>query len=118
MKPSYAIQYISTVMCLRIPQAKSLELFANYLVSSAGQKLLQRMTRANRGNTAEILKESKAYFASIPEAKDFQEYERAFPAHTFALATGAYKDIEEVMSSQKDLVEILVKLKPLAVIKG
>jgi len=33
-------------------------------------------------------------------------------------APSAYKDIDIVMENQKDLVEILVKLKPLAVIKG
>ena len=33
-------------------------------------------------------------------------------------ASGAYKDIEEVMEAQEDLVEILVKLTPLGVIKG
>jgi len=33
-------------------------------------------------------------------------------------ATGAYKDIGIVMDNQKDLVEILVELKPMAVIKG
>lgn len=33
-------------------------------------------------------------------------------------APGAYKDISEVMENQKDLVEVLVELTPLAVIKG
>jgi tRNA-splicing ligase RtcB len=33
-------------------------------------------------------------------------------------AAGAYKDIDIVMEEQKDLVEIIVKLEPLAVIKG
>ena len=33
-------------------------------------------------------------------------------------APSAYKDIQEVMANQKDLVEILVELTPLAVIKG
>jgi tRNA-splicing ligase RtcB (3'-phosphate/5'-hydroxy nucleic acid ligase) len=33
-------------------------------------------------------------------------------------APGAYKDIDVVMSEQEDLVEILVKLEPLAVVKG
>jgi tRNA-splicing ligase RtcB len=33
-------------------------------------------------------------------------------------APGAYKDIDAVMENQKDLVEIIVKLEPLAVIKG
>lgn len=33
-------------------------------------------------------------------------------------ATGAYKDIEEVMNNQRDLVEITTRLRPLAVVKG
>ena len=33
-------------------------------------------------------------------------------------ASGAYKDISTVMNNQKDLVEIVVELQPLAVIKG
>jgi tRNA-splicing ligase RtcB len=33
-------------------------------------------------------------------------------------APGAYKDIDAVMKNQRDLVNISVKLKPLAVIKG
>lgn len=33
-------------------------------------------------------------------------------------APGAYKDIEEVMENQLDLVEVVTKLKPLAVVKG
>jgi len=38
--------------------------------------------------------------------------------HDLDEAAGAYKDIEICMEEQKDLVEILVKLKPLAVVKG
>ena len=33
-------------------------------------------------------------------------------------AAGAYKNIDEVMENQKDLVKIILKLQPLAVIKG
>lgn len=33
-------------------------------------------------------------------------------------ASGAYKDIEKVMENQKDLVKIVTKLSPLAVVKG
>ena len=33
-------------------------------------------------------------------------------------AAGAYKDIDEVMENQLDLVEVVICLKPLAVIKG
>lgn len=91
MKPEDAIKYINSVMSLRVPQAKSLKLFANYLQSPAGQKLLLRMKKETRSNTAEILKESKEYFSAIPESRDFQEFERKFPAYTFALATGVGK---------------------------
>lgn len=43
---------------------------------------------------------------AIKEIKDLDE------------ASGAYKDINEVMENQKDLVDILVELTPLGVIKG
>ena len=33
-------------------------------------------------------------------------------------APGAYKDIDVVMNNQKDLIKVLVKLHPLASIKG
>jgi tRNA-splicing ligase RtcB len=33
-------------------------------------------------------------------------------------ASGAYKDIDTVMEEQKDLVDIKIKLTPMAVIKG
>ena len=33
-------------------------------------------------------------------------------------ASGAYKDIDEVMANQADLVEIVHKLTPLGVVKG
>ena len=33
-------------------------------------------------------------------------------------APGSYKDIEKVMECQADLVEIMVKLRPLVVVKG
>lgn len=38
--------------------------------------------------------------------------------HDLDEASGAYKDIKTVMDNQKDLVKILVELKPLAVVKG
>lgn len=91
MNPEEAIKYINGAMSLRVPQAKSLELFADYLKSTAGQKVLSRMKKSTRGNTSEILSESKEYFATIPEAKEFEEFERSFPTYTFALATGVGK---------------------------
>ncbi len=50
--------------------------------------------------------EEQGVIHSIRNEKDLDE------------APGAYKDIEEVMENQKDLVDILVELKPLAVVKG
>ncbi|MDO8566107.1 MAG: DEAD/DEAH box helicase family protein [Candidatus Moranbacteria bacterium] len=91
MRPEEALKYLNGAMSLHAPQVKSLELFAHYLQSPAGQKLLLRMKKEVRGNTAEILAESKAYFSTVPEAREFEEYERAFPAYTFALATGVGK---------------------------
>lgn len=38
--------------------------------------------------------------------------------HDLDEASGAYKPIDEVMEEQKDLVDIIVKLTPLAVVKG
>ena len=48
----------------------------------------------------------KGILHNITDKKDLDE------------ASGAYKDIDIVMEEQKDLVKILVKLEPLAVIKG
>lgn len=50
--------------------------------------------------------EEKGILHSIRNQKDLDE------------APGAYKDIDTVMNNQKDLVEIVVKLTPLAVLKG
>ena len=33
-------------------------------------------------------------------------------------APGSYKDIKKVMAQQKDLIDIVVELEPLAVVKG
>lgn len=91
MKPEEALKYIKNAMNLRTPQEKSLHLFANYLQAPAGQKLLSRLKKETRGNLPEILQESKKYFNAIPEAQEFSEFERGFPAYTFALATGVGK---------------------------
>ncbi len=91
MNPEEALKYLNGAMSLRAPQAKSLMLFADYLQSVAGQKLLGRMKKDTRGNLAEILTESKQYFSTIPETQEFEEFERKFPAYTFALATGVGK---------------------------
>ena len=91
MLPEQALGYICGAMSLREPQAKSLRLFASYLQSQAGQKLLSRMKKETRGNLTEILELSKNEFRQIPEAHEFEAFERSFPAYTFALATGVGK---------------------------
>ncbi|MFA6082072.1 MAG: DEAD/DEAH box helicase family protein [Patescibacteria group bacterium] len=91
MTPQEALVYINNAMSLRDPQLKSLEIFANYLQSEAGQRVLARMKKTNRGDTAEILETSREYFSTVPEARGFEEFERKFPAYTFALATGVGK---------------------------
>jgi len=91
MSPEEALKYINGAMSLRIPQAKSLSLFSDYLQSPAGQLLLSRMKKETQASTESILRESKVYFQNIPEASEFQEFERSFPAFTFALATGVGK---------------------------
>jgi len=50
--------------------------------------------------------EDQGILHSIRHTKDLDE------------AAGAYKDIDEVIDNQLDLVEVLVELRPLAVIKG
>lgn len=50
--------------------------------------------------------EGKGILHAIRSQKDMQE------------ATGAYKDIESVISNQHDLVKVRTRLLPVAVIKG
>ena len=50
--------------------------------------------------------DAKGIVHSIRNVKDLDE------------ASGAYKNIDMVMEEQEDLVEIVTKLEPLAVIKG
>jgi tRNA-splicing ligase RtcB len=69
------------------------------------------MSRTKARNELDLTKEQKklndqGIIHSIRNQKDLDE------------ASSAYKDINTVMKNQEDLVEILVKLKPLAVIKG
>ena len=68
-----------------------------------GRKQAQR--ELNLENEIEIM-ESQGIIHDIKTIDDLDE------------AAGAYKDIDVVMGNQKDLVRILVQLKPLAVIKG
>lgn len=71
----------------------------------------RKMSRMKAKQTLELSKvqeemESKGIVHGISNVNDLDE------------APGAYKDIDVVMEEQKDLVETLVKLRPLAVVKG
>ena len=73
----------------------------------AGRSLGRRQARRQLDLHEEIQRlEQKGIIHSIKKVKDLDE------------ASSAYKDISKVMNNQKDLVEILVELKPLAVVKG
>ncbi len=95
LNADFALKYINSAMNLRKPQFKSLELFADYLKSEVGQKMLSRLKNQglqdNQKLVQEILAESINYFSQISETKNFAEFERKFPAFTFALATGVGK---------------------------
>ena len=91
MKREQALQYIINAMSLRAPQEKSLLFFAEYLESEAGKKVLARMKIENRGSVSEIENATKNYTQTISDLKQFQAFERTFPAYTFALATGVGK---------------------------
>jgi len=91
MNKEHALQYITNAMSLRTPQVKSLVLFADYLESEAGKKVLARMKRENRGSVDAIETGTKEYTQTIAELKQFEAFERTFPAYTFALATGVGK---------------------------
>ena len=91
MNKIHALQYLTNAMSLRTPQQKSLVLFADYLESAVGEKVLARMKRENRGGLSDVEVATKDYARTIPEIKQFQAFERTFPAYTFALATGVGK---------------------------
>ena len=91
MNREQALQYITNAMSLRDPQEKSLVFFADYLQGDAGKKVLSRMKRENRGSVEDIETSTREYSQSIPDLRQFQSFERTFPAYTFALATGVGK---------------------------
>lgn len=73
----------------------------------AGRKMGRKQATRELTLKDEIKKlDSQGIIHGIRATKDLDE------------AAGAYKDIDTVMENQKDLVKILVKLKPLGVIKG
>lgn len=73
----------------------------------AGRVMGRKQAQRELSLKDEIKKmEQQGILHSIRSEKDLDE------------AAGAYKDIDAVMENQKDLVEIIVELLPLAVIKG
>lgn len=73
----------------------------------AGRKMGRKQAQRELDFNTQVKQlNDKGIIHSIRGVKDLDE------------APGAYKDIEDVMRNQSDLVEILVTLEPLAVIKG
>ena len=69
----------------------------------------RKMSRKEAINTLDLEKEKKKMKGIIHGLRNKTDLDEA---------SSAYKDIDVVMENQKDLVEILVELTPLAVIKG
>ena len=91
MNKEHALRYITNAMSLRTPQEKSLLLFAEYLESEVGKKVLARMRGEHRENIHDIEDATREYSQTVPALDRFQAFERSFPAYTFALATGVGK---------------------------
>ena len=91
MNKEHALQYITNAMSLRAPQEKSLILFADYLESEAGKKVLERMKKEGNRELESIASETINYVQTVSEMRQFQSFERTFPSYTFALATGVGK---------------------------
>lgn len=91
MNKEHALQYITNAMSLRTPQERSLLLFADYLESEAGKKVLARMAKQERGDVTGIEESTRTYTGTVSDLSRFQAFERTFPAYTFALATGVGK---------------------------
>jgi tRNA-splicing ligase RtcB len=73
----------------------------------AGRKMGRKQAQRQLDLEGEIKRmEDQGIIHAIRHKKDLDE------------ATGAYKNIDEVIDNQLDLVEVLVELRPLAVIKG
>ena len=77
-------------MSLRTPQEKSLVLFAEYLESEIGKEVLARM-KVDREGVSAIEEATREYTHAVSDLSRFQDFERTFPAYTFALATGVGK---------------------------
>jgi tRNA-splicing ligase RtcB (3'-phosphate/5'-hydroxy nucleic acid ligase) len=76
--------------------------------SHGAGRIMSRTKAKNELNLEEEIKKlnEQGIIHGIRTTKDLDE------------ASGAYKDINEVIDNQKDLVKVLVKLTPIAVIKG
>ncbi len=73
----------------------------------AGRRLGRKQAQKQLDLQTEIRRlESQQILHAIRGKKDLEE------------AAGAYKDIEEVLRLQQDLVEVVTRLRPLAVVKG
>jgi len=90
-----------------IVQGKGNEASLQSCSHGAGRKMSRKKAQENLDLAEEQRKlDEKGILHAVRYQSDLDE------------ASGAYKDIDVVMEEQKDLVEILVKLSPLAVVKG
>lgn len=82
-------------------------LYSNSCSHGAGRKLSRTAARNELSLEEEVARlEKMGVVHSVRYKEDLDE------------ATGAYKNIDEVMKAQSDLVKIKIKLSPIAVIKA
>jgi len=76
-------------------------------------------TRADKELTLEMVKEVMESIVWEPSKREGRrDRRREINEYDLSEAPQAYKDIGQVIEAQKDLVEVVYKLKPLAVVKG
>ena len=90
-----------------IVEGKENDLSFHSCSHGAGRRLGRNEARKKLDLQEEVRRlEEQGIIHAVRKPKDLDE------------AAGAYKDIHQVMDAQKDLVEIVLELRPLAVVKG
>ena len=93
---------------------------SSYLCTGKGNKESFMSCSHGAGRSMSCTKARKTldYDAEVKKLDDLGTIHTITSERQLSEANGAYKNIGEVMESQKDLVDIKVELKPLMTIKG
>ena len=93
---------------------------SSYIVEGLGnpESFMSCSHGAGRAMSCTAARNTLNYEAEVKKLEDQGIIHTIRTEKHLSEADGAYKDIEDVISQQLDLIKVLVKLKPLAVIKG